>query len=1158
MRMLVFSACIAAFAAGLPCAAAERVSAGDCVEFIARNAEIVVADGASPVVRFAAKEAKTFLSEALGAEVPVVNAPTAGRASLVLGQNEWSAGAGLSTNSMARDEFLIAARGTRVYVLGRDSATVDPEKMLHYGGWGSVLYERATLFGVYDLLERFAGVRFYFPGELGTIVPKSASVAVRGSVSVSPDFTSRFMQAWHGKYMEPDKDGYKKTLNYLRLRYETSRKPCCHGSNGMMYTTRFGKSHPEYFALLQDGSRCSSVERVSAEIQPGQLCWSSGVVDEMFLDAASYLKGEPASVRGIPSRDVKGKMGWNGNCSRRRYVDLMPQDGWTGCLCDKCRGRREGDLVWSAMTNIAWRLKREGIAGEIVNMAYSGCKAIPDFEFPDNIQVMVAPVGPWSVKCADLLAKENAIVAGWARKLGHKVWLWNYANKWGVLVRKAAGIPTPAPRAWAAYFKALAPYIDGAFVESETDRWFNNQLNYYVYSRVCWDNAVDVEAVLDEYFRNMFGKASAEMSEVFRRLEDWWIGEFVGNVVDTPMGPVVQPPKDSAVWGRIYGPARLEGLEALFAEARGKVAPGSLEARRVDMVEREFLDPLKASARKYFEEHAKMKDYRLVLPVGGSATAKLRPFTTNPARKLKPTVSTTVGISRTADSLVFEFDCEEPLMHDRAAGNHKADDTRLWMDDCVEVVMFPDPASPERSYHFFLNSSGSWTDSFDGDPRQGAKWNSGMRTSVSHRRDGWTGRFEIPLAAFPGLKDEIPFEVARERNLRTEPNIHHLYNWSPCAHGFSDLDNLGVIVMEKQCRPKGVDLSAQALAAAAAAGVRPGQGGTLRIYTWSDYIAPDVIAGFERALGVKVVVDTFDSNEDMYALLKSGGASYDIAMPSSYQIEAMADAGMIDELDHTKIPNARKNFEPSFASQILDPSFAYSVPYAMTYTGLAYRKDRLPAGVSVDSWAVLGNPALKGRVMLLDDIREVIGIGLVYLGYSVNSSDPAEINAAADQVIKWRANVRGFDSEGYKTEVSSGESWVAQGYSTDVAQIIAGKGKSGAPGNGDVGFAIPKEGFAMAFDEMVVMKSAPRKDLAYAFINYVYDGDVAKATMECICGSSPVKPGLAQLDPGFRAMITLSPAQLNSGQVLRGLDDQPGVMELYNKAWDRIRAAEAR
>lgn len=792
------SAVLAVCAAVSPCAAAEKTDlAGDSVTLTAANAEIVIPAAATKVVRFAAKEAKTFLSESLGADVPVVNAPTPGKASLVLGANAWSDAAGLSTNALVRDEFVIAAKGTCVYVLGRDSATVDPEWVLRHGGWNSVLFERATMFGVYDFLERYAGVRFYFPGELGTIVPKRASLAVRGTVRVAPDFTSRFMQAWHGKYMEPDKGGYRKTLNYFRLRYETFRIPCCHGSNGMMYTRRFGKTKPEYFALMQDGTRCTSDERVSASVHPGQLCWSSGIVDEMYLDAASYLKGEPASVRGIPSRWNKGKFGWNGNCKLGRYVDLMPQDGWTGCRCGKCKGKSEGDLVWSAMTNVAWRLKRAGIAGEIVNMAYSGCKRIPDMDFPDNIQVMVAPVGPWSINCPELLERENDIVKGWTKKLGHKVWLWNYANKWGVLVKKAAGIPTPAPRAWAAYFKMLAPYIDGAFVESETDRWFNNQLNYYVYSRVCWDNGVDVEAVLDGYFADMFGPAAAPMAEVFRRLEDWWIKEFVGNVVDTPMGPVVRAPDDSVIWGKIYGPERLAGLAALFEEARAAVAPGSLRARRVEMVAREFLAPLQENARVFAEKREKLKDCRLSLRVGESADLTLRPFTLDPTKKLKPTVPCSVNVARTKDALVFTFDCTEPMMHDRAAGNHVADDPKLWMDDCVEVVLFPDAVNPGHCYHFFLNSSGSWTDSFDSDRRIGAKWNSGMTTSVSHRRDGWTGRIEIPLSAFPVLKDTIPFEVARERNLRSDSAIHHLYCWSPCSNGFADMDNLGTVTLEK-------------------------------------------------------------------------------------------------------------------------------------------------------------------------------------------------------------------------------------------------------------------------------------------------------------------------------------------------------------------------
>ena len=357
------------------------------------------------------------------------------------------------------------------------------------------------------------------------------------------------------------------------------------------------------------------------------------------------------------------------------------------------------------------------------------------------------------------------------------------------------------------------------------------------------------------------------------------------------------------------------------------------------------------------------------------------------------------------------------------------------------------------------------------------------------------------------------------------------------------------------------DLSSQALAAAEASGFRPpdgGDGGELHIYTWSDYIAPDVISSFEKALGVKVVVDTFDSNEAMYAKLKAGGTGYDIIMPSSYQISMMAKEGMIDPIDHAKCPNVKQNFDPAFARQILDPTFKFNVPYAVTYTGFMYLKDKVPEGAAIDSWAILGNPALKGRISLLDDIREVIGAGLMYLGYSINSTNPAEIAKAVDQVLAWRANIRKFDAESYKTEVPSGATWLGHGYSTDTTQVIVGDEEAGAPARDDIGFVLPKEGYTIAFDEMVIAKGARRKDLAYAFINYIYDGDVAAANMDYICGPNPVKPGIEKLDADYRDLIVLKPEQLARGQVLKNLDDQPEVMELYNRAWDRIKATEAK
>ena len=367
------------------------------------------------------------------------------------------------------------------------------------------------------------------------------------------------------------------------------------------------------------------------------------------------------------------------------------------------------------------------------------------------------------------------------------------------------------------------------------------------------------------------------------------------------------------------------------------------------------------------------------------------------------------------------------------------------------------------------------------------------------------------------------------------------------------------------CQPaaeeEATDLSPQALEAAEASGYKLPEsgkdGGELHIYTWSDYLSPDVQAGFEKALGVKVVIDTFESNEAMYAKLKAGGTGYDIITPSSYQVALMAKEGMIEKIDHAKCPNVKANFDKSFASQIIDPEFAYSVPYTVTYTGFMYAKDKIPEGADVETWKILENTALKGRVTLLDDIRQVIAGGLMALGYSINSTNPAEIDAAVAEALKWRHNARKFDAESYKTEVAAGSIWVGHGYSTDAAQVIVGDEEEGMEPRDDIGFALPKEGFTISFDEMVVAKDAKRKDLAYAFINFIYEGEASKVNMEYLCGPNPVKPGLDLLDEETRNIVLLDPEILKRGQILKSIDD-PKVMELYNKAWDRIKATETK
>ena len=128
------------------------------------NAEVVVAANAAPVVKFAAEEMTNFLARVLGAPIPLVNSPTASRASIFLGDSEWSRAAGVDVSSLVRDAFVIKADGDRVYIAGRDDPKTDPWYVLDHGNWSPVLFDRATLFGVYEFLERFADVRFYFPG----------------------------------------------------------------------------------------------------------------------------------------------------------------------------------------------------------------------------------------------------------------------------------------------------------------------------------------------------------------------------------------------------------------------------------------------------------------------------------------------------------------------------------------------------------------------------------------------------------------------------------------------------------------------------------------------------------------------------------------------------------------------------------------------------------------------------------------------------------------------------------------------------------------------------------------------------------------------------------------------------------------------------------
>ena len=261
----------------------------------------------------------------------------------------------------------------------------------------------------------------------------------------------------------------------------------------------------------------------------------------------------------------------------------------------------------------------------------------------------------------------------------------------------------------------------------------------------------------------------------------------------------------------------------------------------------------------------------------------------------------------------------------------------------------------------------------------------------------------------------------------------------------------------------------------------------LYIYTWADYIKPELITQFEREEQCTVVIDTFDSNEVMYAKLRAGASGYDIVTPSSYMVKIMHDQGMLQKLDHSLMPNL-KNVDPEYLKIALDPTMDHSVPYMLTTTVIAYLKSMVAD--FEPSWAMFGRQEYRGRMTMLNDMRETLGAALKFLGCSINSTDDQELARARDVVIGWKKNLAKFENEQYKTGLASKEFFITQGYSGDIMAV--------QEENDDIAYAVPSEGTSIACDDFVILKSARRADLAHRFINFLHAPEAAAQNTEAV------------------------------------------------------------
>ena len=256
----------------------------------------------------------------------------------------------------------------------------------------------------------------------------------------------------------------------------------------------------------------------------------------------------------------------------------------------------------------------------------------------------------------------------------------------------------------------------------------------------------------------------------------------------------------------------------------------------------------------------------------------------------------------------------------------------------------------------------------------------------------------------------------------------------------------------------------------------------LYLFNWSDYLPDEVIKDFEKETGIKIVLDLYSSNEEMYTKVAAGNSGYDIVFPSADYQEIMIKQDMFEKLDKSKLPNISELNKDMVAKMNYDPNLDYVVPYAMGAVGIAVNTNEIKNYKK--SYSIYEDPALKGKMTLLNDARQVITSALVYNGLPADSKDAGDLAKAKETILKWKANILKFDSDSFGKGYANGEFLAVQGYFENVSTQLNDEQRKA------LDFFIPEVGGTMYIDSMGVLKGSKNIENAHTFINYIHRPEV--------------------------------------------------------------------
>ncbi len=323
--------------------------------------------------------------------------------------------------------------------------------------------------------------------------------------------------------------------------------------------------------------------------------------------------------------------------------------------------------------------------------------------------------------------------------------------------------------------------------------------------------------------------------------------------------------------------------------------------------------------------------------------------------------------------------------------------------------------------------------------------------------------------------------------------------------------------------------------------------GQVKIFNWGEYIDEEVIELFEEETGIEVVYDTFETNEAMYPIIEAGGVSYDAICPSDYMIEKLIANDLLAEINFDNIPNVKYISEGIMeGSRTFDPENKYSVPYTFGTLGILYNTALIDD--EIDSWEALWNEEYEGNILMYNSPRDLFVAPLEILGYSINTTDEAELLEAQELLLKQKPLLQRYVMDQIKDSMISGSASIAMCYSGEVLQL------QGA--NQDLKYVVPKEGSNYFIDSWVIPANAENKENAEAWIDFLNRPDIALKNFEYITYSTPNTGAQELMDEELLKNPAVFPGEdvLSKCEVFHSLGAEGD--ELFNKLWLQLRDAQ--